>query len=286
VVHGHYGGPIGKRERSSTGSSVFSYANVVSTLCLFLLLGGGAYAANRLAKNSVGSRELKPRAVGPAHLKNRAVTFRTLHPNARRRLRGARGPEGIPGAPGQQGPPGDPAAIGLGVVGTANLAPAIPAVRVTHSLSVGIEGGSLSKPLSFDEERYDTADMHDPAANSRLTAPVAGVYLITGNIEWSSEGEVETTGTRTVVIVRNDKTVIAQERVDASDFDGTHESPSPQNTVQALATQAFLAQGDHVDVRVGHTQMAELVVSTFSTIESLESSPEFAMTWLAPGPAN
>ena len=31
-----------------------SYANVVSTLCLFLLLGGGAYAATKLAKNSVG----------------------------------------------------------------------------------------------------------------------------------------------------------------------------------------------------------------------------------------
>jgi hypothetical protein len=31
-----------------------TYANVMSTLCFFLLLGGGAYAATQLPKNSVG----------------------------------------------------------------------------------------------------------------------------------------------------------------------------------------------------------------------------------------
>ena len=40
-----------------------TYANVVSTLCLFLLLGGGAYAATKLPKNSVGSKQLKNGAV-------------------------------------------------------------------------------------------------------------------------------------------------------------------------------------------------------------------------------
>jgi hypothetical protein len=40
-----------------------SYSNVVSTLCLFLLLGGGAYAAAKLPKNSVGSPQIKKNAV-------------------------------------------------------------------------------------------------------------------------------------------------------------------------------------------------------------------------------
>ena len=41
-----------------------TYSNVVSTLCLFLLLGGGAaYAASHLGKNSVGSKQLKKNAV-------------------------------------------------------------------------------------------------------------------------------------------------------------------------------------------------------------------------------
>lgn len=51
------------------------YANVISTLCLFLLLGGGAaYAATHLAKNSVGSKQIKANAVSAAKIKKNAVT--------------------------------------------------------------------------------------------------------------------------------------------------------------------------------------------------------------------
>jgi hypothetical protein len=42
-----------------------TYANVISTLCLFIVLGGGAYAATALPKNSVGSSQLKSGAVTP-----------------------------------------------------------------------------------------------------------------------------------------------------------------------------------------------------------------------------
>jgi hypothetical protein len=52
-----------------------TYANVVSTLCLFLLLGGAsALAATQLAKNSVGSKQIKKNAVVTAKIKNAAVT--------------------------------------------------------------------------------------------------------------------------------------------------------------------------------------------------------------------
>jgi len=52
-----------------------SYSNVVSTLCLLLLLGGGAaYAASHLSKNSVGSKQLKRNAVTTAKVKNEAIT--------------------------------------------------------------------------------------------------------------------------------------------------------------------------------------------------------------------
>lgn len=36
-----------------------TYANVVSTICLFLLLGGAAYAATKLSKDSVGSKQIR-----------------------------------------------------------------------------------------------------------------------------------------------------------------------------------------------------------------------------------
>jgi hypothetical protein len=55
--------------------SKLTYANVVSSLCLFLLLGGGAaFAASKLAKNSVGSKQLKKNAVTTVKVKDGAVT--------------------------------------------------------------------------------------------------------------------------------------------------------------------------------------------------------------------
>lgn len=52
-----------------------TYANVVSTIALFLVLSGGAaLAASQLAKNSVGTKQLKKNAVTAAKIKNGAVT--------------------------------------------------------------------------------------------------------------------------------------------------------------------------------------------------------------------
>ena len=52
-----------------------TYANVMSTICLFLLLGGGAaFAASQLGKNSVGSKQIKKNSVTTAKIKNGAVT--------------------------------------------------------------------------------------------------------------------------------------------------------------------------------------------------------------------
>ncbi len=60
-----------------------TYANVVSSICLFLLLGGGAaLAAEQLGKNTVGSKQLKKNAVTAAKLKNNAVTEAKIQANA------------------------------------------------------------------------------------------------------------------------------------------------------------------------------------------------------------
>jgi hypothetical protein len=56
-----------------------TYANVVSTLCLFLLLGGtSAFAATQLAKNSVGTKQIKKNAVATAKIKNGAITTKKI----------------------------------------------------------------------------------------------------------------------------------------------------------------------------------------------------------------
>src|SRR5207245_946236 len=52
----------------------FTYANVMSTIAVFLTLGGAtALAAGQLGKNSVGSRQLKAKSVTTGKLANNAV---------------------------------------------------------------------------------------------------------------------------------------------------------------------------------------------------------------------
>ncbi|MGN6202186.1 MAG: hypothetical protein ACTHNY_07255 [Solirubrobacterales bacterium] len=51
-----------------------TYANVMSSLAVFLVLGGATALAAGLAKNSVGSKQLKKNAVTSAKIKNNAVT--------------------------------------------------------------------------------------------------------------------------------------------------------------------------------------------------------------------
>ncbi|HXB15842.1 MAG TPA: hypothetical protein VNV44_08870 [Solirubrobacteraceae bacterium] len=71
-----------------------TYANVVSTLCLFLLVcGGSAYAAVQLGRNSVGTKQIKNGSITPAKLSRAAKTF----------LKGATGPRGQAGPTGATG---------------------------------------------------------------------------------------------------------------------------------------------------------------------------------------
>jgi hypothetical protein len=76
-----------------------NYANVVSTLCLFLLLGGGAYAAIRLPKNSVGTNQLKNGAVTGAKVRGGSLVYGDF---ASGQL-----PAGPQGMGGEQGPKGE-----------------------------------------------------------------------------------------------------------------------------------------------------------------------------------
>ncbi len=88
-----------------------TYANVISTFCLFLLLGGGvAYAGTKLPKNSVGTKQLKAGAVTPTKLSAAAKSTLT----GPQGLAGAPGPQGLPGEPGLPGKEGKEGKPGLG----------------------------------------------------------------------------------------------------------------------------------------------------------------------------
>jgi hypothetical protein len=80
-----------------------SYANVVSTLAVFLALGGTSYAVtlprnsvgpSQLQSDSVGRSEIRRGAVRSGEIRNRSVRTGDISFVARRALRGQQGPPG------------------------------------------------------------------------------------------------------------------------------------------------------------------------------------------------
>jgi hypothetical protein len=257
-----------------------SPAMVLACVALVVALGGVSYAAGVLPKNSVGTAQLKKMAVTAAKLKNNAVTGAkvkngTLLATDFSAGQLPAGPQGPKGDPGPQGPKGDPGTLGAnsvganevqdGSLGTAELAHSIPAVRVTGPGS-GLIANDTWTPLDLNIERYDTAAMHSPQTpTSRLMAPVDGIYLVTAQVRWESG-----TGRRALSLRRNGNTAVG----------GTTDLLTvADNRAQEVTAQVRLDAGDFVEAGVFQNSGAPLFVA-----KDGEYSPEFAMTWLAPGP--
>jgi hypothetical protein len=114
--------------------SRLTYSNVVATMTLFIALGGGAYAAITLPSNSVGTKQLK----------NKAVTAKKLGPSALALLK--------TGAPGPQGPKGDTgAAGGQGAQGPAGAqgAQGPGATRILLARTTAASSDSVPKTALF-----------------------------------------------------------------------------------------------------------------------------------------
>jgi hypothetical protein len=89
-----------------------TYANVISTICLLLVVGGGsAFAASQFEKESIGTRALKKEAVTPAKLSQKAKATLT-GPTGPKGATGATGPAGAQGPAGPAGAPGSARAYG------------------------------------------------------------------------------------------------------------------------------------------------------------------------------
>ena len=125
-----------------------SYANVVATLALFLALGGGAYAAFKLPKASVGSRELKSAAVTPSKVARATIAqFKGQKgdpgPAGPQGPQGPQGSAGPPGPAGQSGPPGDRGPSTADTVTAGNVS-----IGTTDTILAGVEPDSGDYLLS------------------------------------------------------------------------------------------------------------------------------------------
>jgi hypothetical protein len=140
----------------------------------------------------------------------------------------------------------------------------VPAVRVTHSANQTIATGTLTN-LAFDIEQFDTQTLHDTVTNnSRLTAPVAGIYHIGAGVRWASNA----TARREVQLRINGSTIIATSIVEPVSEAGV-------TTDQSVETSYALAAGDYVEVRVRQVSGGDLVAVAGSPV-----FPRFFMSYL------
>lgn len=128
-----------------------------------MVLGGGAYAAATLPKNSVGTKQIKNRAVTKAKL---AKGLSTAGP------KGATGPTGPTGAPGAPGAKGDTGAAGVkGETGAAG--------------TNGAKGDTGNTgPRGPSDVKLFTSAGPTPATQSGVSGILgAGKYLVTAKVQ-------------------------------------------------------------------------------------------------------
>lgn len=135
--------------------------------------------------------------------------------------------------------------------------------RVFNSAAISIPHDTATT-LTFNSEQYDTTSLHSTASNTgRLTAPVAGKYLITAHVVFAG---VAAAGLRYVSLVLNSTTNLATQQVN-------QDSTNP--SFLSVASVYPLAAGDYVTTVVLQTSGGALNVNRHA-----EYSPEFTMTLL------
>lgn len=125
-----------------------TYANVMSTVAVFVALGGVSYAAVTLPKNSVGNTQLKQNAVTSAKIRNGTIQKADLAPGVSSvgpaGPTGATGPAGAEGKAGAAGPKGDTGAAGAkGDIGAQGIQ-GIQGLTGPAGPSTGPAGGALA----------------------------------------------------------------------------------------------------------------------------------------------
>jgi len=144
-----------------------TFANVTSSLALFIALGGASYAAIKVPANSVGTKQVK----------NRAITTRKLDPKALTSLHGARGLPGSPGVQGPQGlqglqgPKGDAGSAGAGALGDGS----ITASKLANS---SVTQSKLGLTTALATSAVDTN-----ANKAELATCPPGTSIISGAVE-------------------------------------------------------------------------------------------------------
>lgn len=140
----------------------------------------------------------------------------------------------------------------------------VPACKAMHNTTQSIGNGAVTT-IALNVESFDPTGMHDNATNnSRLTMPIAGIYLITANVQWPTAA-----GTRQLKIQRNASQDIAYNWVTAT----TGGQPTHQN----LSVLHNFAAADWVEMVVYQDSGGAL-----NLVGDATATPYLAAFWIGP----
>jgi hypothetical protein len=171
-------------------------------------------------------------------------------------------------------------ANGTGTVGSTNLAEgavtpgkfgAIPAARVEKSSNQSIPT-NVGTILNFDTETFDSAGIHDNTTNnSRLTAPIDGVYEVSAGVFWDDATE---SGARAISLIENGAPCAGGCKAESVWPD----TGTAFQTVQSVSTVLKLNAGDYMEALAAQGSGGPL-----PALGAPRSSTFLAMTWVGPG---
>ncbi|HSS41806.1 MAG TPA: hypothetical protein VLK37_04555 [Solirubrobacterales bacterium] len=146
-----------------------TYANVMSSIAVFLVLGGATALAAGLAKNSVGSKQLKKNAVTSAKIKNNAVTTAKIKNGA---ITGAKVNVGTLATVPNASHAGT--ADSAGSAGNANTVGGQSVVKVFRTLTAGQSNVQVASVAGFNF--IATCESSD--ASLQVTGPVGPAFAM------------------------------------------------------------------------------------------------------------
>jgi hypothetical protein len=244
---------------------------IVACIALFVALGGTSYAAIKLPANSVGTKQIKKSAVTGVKVKNATLTGVKVK-NAT--LTGAKikdasltGADIVASTLGKVPSAASADSVVDGAVGPAQFG-TIPGARVRRATAVTVNTGATAV-LSYDATDFNVGGVFDSAQPTRMTAPVAGRYLIIATMRWESNAG----GRRTVALEVNG-TAAQIARSNVSPFLNGGAAFNPEQTAQAVYK---LNAGDYVEVWAYQDSGSALTLLT-----GVDNGVTFSMEWIAP----
>jgi hypothetical protein len=248
-----------------------SPAMIVACVALFIALGGTSYAAATLAANSVGTKQLKKNAVSSAKIKNAAVTGTKVKDGT---LTGAK----IADATITTAKLTDASVTGAKLadasVDAAKMG-SIPGARIQLTTATEIPSQELNTRLSFDATPdFNVGGVYDAANPTRLTAPIAGRYLITASARWAAN----LTGRR-LIAINLDFPAADWKQIARSNVSGWSVGPDfyPEQNVQTVYQ---LKAGDYVEMWVAQNSGVALKLNAGAGAPP--NAVTFSLQWLAP----